>query len=235
VEVLPSYMIKVSRSDVYLKVGLSLDQWAAGIIDGSRNAKLKVVDCSQGITPLEKPTGRVSAEQGDVHPDGNPHYWLDPSNGVIIAKTIAEALIAVDPEGSATYQANLSRFEQEATRRLADWRERLQGAAAHPIVTYHRSWVYFTMAFGFKQAGYVEPIPGIPPTATHLREIVDIIKSQNVKLLLEESYYPADAGDYISRQTGVKVQVLDAACEGVGASDYLDHLEQIVKSVETAK
>jgi len=112
---------------------------------------------------------------------------------------------------------------------------RLTGAAAHPIVTYHRSWAYFMAAFGFKQAGYVEPIPGIPPTATHLREIVDIIKSQGVKILLEESYYPADAGDFIARQTGIKVQVLDAACGGVGPGDYLDHLESIVESVEATK
>jgi len=92
VEVFPSYMAKAARASLFLKCGLALDQWADAIIDGSRNNNLMVIDCSSGINVLEKPTGKVDASKGDVHPFGNPHYWLDPSNGVVIAQNILEGL-----------------------------------------------------------------------------------------------------------------------------------------------
>jgi zinc/manganese transport system substrate-binding protein len=123
VEVLPSYMVQVSRADLYLKVGLGLDQWADGIIDGSRNAHLLIVDCGRDIVPLEKPTTQVSAAQGDVHPYGNPHYWLDPRNGAIVAREIADGLAHVDPAHADDYHSRAEGFAKEVeaayTRQLA--------------------------------------------------------------------------------------------------------------------
>src|SRR5262245_16279247 len=101
VEVLPSSMVKVARADLYLKVGLGLDGWADAIVAGSRNARLRVVDCSRDVAVLEKPAGRVTAAQGDVHPDGNPHYWLDPANGAVVARNVAAALAQADPAHAA--------------------------------------------------------------------------------------------------------------------------------------
>ncbi len=232
VEVLPSYMIKVAKSDLYLKVGLQLDQWASGIIDGSRNRRLKVIDCSTGISVLEKPVGRVSAEQGDVHPDGNPHYWLDPSRAAIAAATIAEALALIDPNRASIYRMNAAKFAGEAENRKSEWKQRLSGAASHPLITYHRSWAYFTDVFGFTQAGYVEPIPGIPPTGSHQKDLIEIIKARGVKLLLEEAFYPSDAGEFLERQTGIKVIKADASCSGSEANSYFDHIEQLVRQIE---
>ncbi|MEO5617400.1 MAG: metal ABC transporter substrate-binding protein, partial [Candidatus Eisenbacteria bacterium] len=105
VEALPSYMVKVARSRLYLKVGLGLDQWADALIEGSRNRKLRIVDCSRGVALLEIPTGKVDASMGDVHPDGNPHYWLDPRNGAQVARTIAAALAEADPANAERYRA----------------------------------------------------------------------------------------------------------------------------------
>src|SRR5262245_33932367 len=104
VEVLPSYMVKVSKANLYLKVGLGLDQWADGIIDGSHNSKLTIVDCSKDVPVLDKPA-KADASMGDVHPFGNPHYWLDPRNGAIAARTIAEAFGKADPAHAADYTA----------------------------------------------------------------------------------------------------------------------------------
>jgi zinc/manganese transport system substrate-binding protein len=109
VEVLPSYMVQVARANLYLKVGLGLDQWADGIIDGSRNARLQVLDCSRGITPLERPT-QVNASMGDVHPFGNPHYWLDPRNGAIVAREVAKELGRLDPGHADGYRARADAF-----------------------------------------------------------------------------------------------------------------------------
>src|SRR6266540_4983257 len=105
IEALPSYMVKVSRARVYLKVGLGLDQWADAIVDGSRNASVEIVDCSRDVRVLEKPTGKVDASMGDVHPNGNPHYWLDPRNGAMVAGTVAEAFAKADPANAARYRS----------------------------------------------------------------------------------------------------------------------------------
>src|SRR5690349_6383760 len=114
IEALPSYMVKVSRAKLYLKVGLGLDQWADAIVDGSRNASVQMVDCSKGVNVLEKPTGKVDASMGDVHPDGNPHYWLDPRNGAVVAHNVADALAKADPGHAADYHARADAFEKEA-------------------------------------------------------------------------------------------------------------------------
>src|SRR5262249_54840782 len=140
VEVLPSYMVKVSKANVYLKGGLGLDQWADAIIDGSRNDKLTVIDCSANINVLEKPTGPVDASMGDVHPNGNPHYWLDPRNGGVIAHTIADALGKVDPTHAADYTSRADAFAKQCNDAY-DADKKVADAIPNRVVfSYHRSW-----------------------------------------------------------------------------------------------
>lgn len=234
VEVLPSYMIKVSRVAVYLKVGMALDQWADAIIEGSRNSKLDVVDCSVGIDVLEKPTGKVDASLGDVHPQGNPHYWLDPANGAIIAEHVREALSKADPGHADLFAANAKKFTDDAAKRIQDWKTKMAPLKGSNIITYHSSWAYFANAFGFKIVGYVEPFPGIPPTAKHLQELVDKIKAQKAKILIQEPYYGDNDPDFLARQTGIKVFRFTPSCEGVGADDYLKHFDAIIKTLSEA-
>src|SRR5499426_4470706 len=146
IEALPSYMVKVSRAKVFLKVGLGLDQWADAIVDGSRNSSVQIVDCSVGVHVLEKPTGKVDASMGDVHPDGNPHYWLDPRNGAVAAGTIADAFAKADPKNAALYHANADKFGKDAQATYDRNAEAAKKLASHAIFTYHRSWSYFADA-----------------------------------------------------------------------------------------
>jgi zinc/manganese transport system substrate-binding protein len=234
VEVLPSYMIKVSRVAVFLKSGLALDQWADAIIDGSRNTDLIVEDCSGGVEVLEKPTGKVDASQGDVHPQGNPHYWLDPANGPVIASHVRAALSKADPKHAELYAANEKKFGEECTQRNRDWHTRLAGLKGAAVITYHSSWVYFAKAFDLRIVGYVEPYPGIPPTAKHLQELIGKIKSEKAKILIQEPYYgDADPG-FLARQTGIKVFRFTPSCEGAGPDDYLKHFDVIVEGLAGA-
>ena len=228
VEVLPSYMIKVSRAAVYLKAGLALDQWSDALIDGSRNGKLMVADCSAGIAPLQKPTGKVDASMGDVHPEGNPHYWLDPANGAVIAGNVLAALKKADPANAEYYEKNCARFKGELEKRLAGWKAAMAKLSGQKVISYHSSWIYFTTAFNLPIAGNVEPLPGIPPTARHLAELVEIIKKDHVSMLLQESYFPDDAPNFLARQTGVKVFKLTPSCDSVKADSYLAHFDEIV-------
>jgi zinc/manganese transport system substrate-binding protein len=233
VEVLPTYMVRVSRADIYLKVGLNLDQWADQIIDGARNSKLQTIDCSKGIAVLEKPTTRVDASMGDVHPEGNPHYWLDPENGVVIARTVADALTAVDPDGANLYAANLEKFEKEVSQRTAQWKTFAEALPSHTLVTYHSSWVYLARAFGFDIAANIEPVPGIPPTARHLADLLQIIRSGHITTVIQEPYFSDDGANYLARETGVKVLKIAPSCSGISASSYLEHFQQIFDALKT--
>jgi len=235
VEVLPSYMVKVSKANVYLKGGLGLDQWSDAIIDGSRNDKLAVVDCSAGVNVLEKPAGAVDASMGDVHPNGNPHYWLDPRNGGVIARTIAEALGRVDPAHAADYQSRAQQFAQQCDAAYAADRKIADAIPNRVVFTYHRSWPYFANAFGFEIAGQAEPVPGIPPTARHLADLVAIAKSRKIAVLIQEPYFSADAGKFLQREAGVQSVVMPLSCDSAEAGSYLAHIDAVLKALAAVK
>lgn len=233
VEVLPSYMIKVSRVAVYLKVGLGLDGWADAIIDGSRNAGVQITDCSAGIPILEKPAGRVDASMGDVHAQGNPHYWLDPANGAIIADNIRDALKKAEPEHAGLFAANAEKFKAENAKRLEGWKEKMAHLKGAAIVTYHSSWVYFAKAFDLRIVGYVEPFPGIPPTAKHLQELINIIKAEKASILIQEPYYQDKDPKFLERQAGARILRFSPSCSGTSALDYWKHFEDMVGAIAT--
>ena len=231
VEVFPSYMAKAARASLFLKCGLALDQWADAIIDGSRNNSLTVIDCSRGIDVLEKPIGKVDASKGDVHPFGNPHYWLDPSNGVVIAQNILEGLKKVDGANSAFYTANFEKFKSECTIKIAAWKSQLSPLNGKKIISYHSSWIYFASAFGLIVSGMVEPFPGIPPTGNHLAVLVDLIKKEQCAFLIQEPYFPGDAPNFLNRQTGIPVLKCSPACADVKPAAYFAHFENIINQL----
>jgi zinc/manganese transport system substrate-binding protein len=231
IEVLPSYMVKVSRAQMYLKVGLGLDQWADGIIDGSRNEHIRVVDCSKDVPVLEKPTQQVNASMGDVHPYGNPHYWLDPRNGAVVARNVAEALAAADPKHADEYRSRAETFAKQAEE---TWNRGKKVAEAMPVkvvITYHRSWTYLANAFGLEVAAEAEPVPGIPPTGKHLAEIVKVAKERKVPVFLQEPWFSQDAGKFLTREAGLHVVVASPSCDQTTAGSYLAHFDQLFAEI----
>ncbi len=231
VEVLPNYMVYVSKADLYLKIGLGLDFWAQPIIDGSRNGRLAIVDCSESVDVLEKPTGKVDASMGDVHPQGNPHYWLNPANGLIMAKNIARGLVQVDPGNANDYDAALKRFESELQSRIEGWQKKADALKGMEIVTYHNSWPYFCQAFGIKVAGFVEPKPGIEPTASHIAEVINVMKTRGVKIIGKEPYFSDKAPKVIAASTGARIVNLPPSVGGVEGTDTYFSLFDTLLSV----
>lgn len=231
VEALPSYMIKVARAQVYLEVGLGLDSWATPIIEGSRNGRLVIVDCSAGVDALEKPAGKVDASMGDVHPAGNPHYWLDPRNGAIAARNIAEGLAKADPAGAAGYRARAEAFARDAQAAWEAGRAVAGRLPSKTLFTYHRSWSYLAAAFGLEVAATVEPVPGIPPTARHLAALVQAAKTRGVRVLLQEPYFSADAGRFLAREAGVRVVSASPACADEQPGRYLSHIADVLATL----
>ncbi|MFZ1683284.1 MAG: metal ABC transporter substrate-binding protein [Candidatus Zixiibacteriota bacterium] len=229
VEMLPSYMLKVSQANIYFKVGLALDQWAAGIIDGARNDKLVVIDCSNGVDVLEKPTGKVDASMGDVHPDGNPHYWLDPRNGKVIAQNILTGLSQADPANAAVYKANCENFNRRLDSAWQVWSAKATAFKRLPIISYHSSWAYLAHAFDLDVVGFIEPKPGIEPTASHTAELIDIIKKRNVKVILREPYFSDRAPNALAKATGATVYLVPSSVGGTeGARDYFSLFDELI-------
>jgi len=218
VELLPSFFVKIRKAHMYVKVGMDLDLWSQQLIDGSRNARLVVVDPSTRITPLEVPTFKVDASYGDMHRYGNPHYWLDPGAARPIVEAILAGLGTVAPERAALFRANadayLASFEAAATR----WTQRLAPFRGRKLVSFHRSWPYFAQRFGLEFVGELEPKPGVPPTPTHIAAMQNLLNSGAVAAILMESYFDDRVPQMLARTTGVplvKVPVLVGAEAGV--------------------
>jgi len=229
VEVLPSYMVMVSRADVYFKIGLGLDFWAQPIIDGSRNGKVKIFDCSKGINVLEKPGGKVDASMGDVHPEGNPHYWLDPGNAEVIAQNIADGLSEVDPGNSTNYSSNLTKFKSELKSKMSEWQLKAAPLKGLEIITFHESWPYFSEAFGLDVIGYIEPKPGIEPTPSHTAELIELVKRKGVKIIAKEPYFSDRSPNVIAKATGARVINLPPSVGGeTEARDYFSLIDTII-------
>ncbi len=232
VEVLPSYMVKVARADVYLQTGLRLDQWSQQVIDGSRNGKLLIVDCSHDVEVLERIEGTVDASQGHVHPEGNPHYWLDPRNVRVVAGTVASAFVEADPANRVHYESRLEAFGERLDRQWLQWRERARPLAGTKIITYHKTFSYLANAFDFEVAGYIEPLPGIEPTPSHTRQLIDLVKREGIKVIGVEPYYSLRAPEAVGSQTGCTVVVLPTSVGGAdGADDYFALIDVILKQL----
>jgi ABC-type Zn uptake system ZnuABC Zn-binding protein ZnuA len=235
VEVLPSYMVRVKKAQVYLRVGMDLDRWAQPIIDGSRNDRLLVVDCSKDIPPVDVPTGKVDASQGDIHPRGNPHYWLDPDNGARIGATIADALSRADPAHAEAYRAGLQRFEAALAEKRARWKETAAALSGLQIVTFHNSWPYFCRAFGIEVVGFVEPLPGIEPTPSHTAGLIDMVKARGIRIIGVEPYFSKRTPETIARATGARVVDLPPSVGGApGANDYFLLFDVLIEKLSAA-
>jgi len=215
VEAKPSYVRIVNRARMLFNVGLELEVgWLPLLIQGSRNPSLVVVDLSPGISVLEKPSGPISRAQGDVHPLGNPHYWLDPGNGIIMARRIAQELRAVVPGNTAEFERNLKSFENDLAGRRKRWEEQMAPFRGVELVTYHKEWEYLTKWLGLSIIGYVEDKPGIPATPRHLEELVQAMQQRKVKALLASNYTNPNVPKSVAEKTGAKLVVLASSVGG---------------------
>lgn len=214
VEAKPSFILKLNRADLLVVVGRELEiAWLPALITQSRNSKIQAgaagyLDSSQTARILDIPTGQITRAMGDVHPQGNPHFWLDPENGRRIARAVQGKLSELSRADAAYFSQRLADFDrrlQEATQR---WKTTMAPYKGTKVVTYHRSWSNFVDAFGLDVIGYVEPKPGIPPSPAHTLGLQQEMGRQNVKVVLVEPYFDLKTPNAIGRDTGAKVVVL---------------------------
>jgi len=228
VEAKPSFILKLAKADLLVVVGRELEiGWLPPLIQQSRNAKVQVgadgyLDASLTAKILEIPTGQITRAMGDVHPQGNPHYWLDPDNGRRIAKAILDKLSLMAPADAPYFGSRYADFDKRLAEAEKRWDSMMAPYKGLKIVTYHRSWPNFVDRFGLDVIGYVEPRPGIPPSPRHTIDLIAEVKRQNVKILLVEPYFDLKTPQSIARETGAKVLVMSPSVGGVKEiTDYI--------------
>ena len=213
VEAKPSFLLKLRQADLLIIVGLQLEiGWLPPLITQSGNARIQVgangyLDASQFAEILEIPTGVVTRAMGDVHPLGNPHYWLDPDNGRRVARGIAQKLGELDPADNSYFQERFQDFDKRLTEAEQKWDAEMAPYHGRKLVTYHNSFTNFGKHFHLNVIGYVEPRPGIPPTPSHTFELIGLMKRENCKLVLVEPYFDMKTPNSIGAATGAKVVV----------------------------
>jgi len=237
VEPKPSFILKLHSADLLIAVGRELEiGWLPPLVNQSRNARIqpngdRYLDASLTARILEIPTGQITRAMGDVHPAGNPHYWLSPDNGRRIAQAIQQKLSSISPGDAAYFASRYADFDKRLAEAEKRWAAAMAPYKGLKIVTYHRSWPNFTDVFGLEVMGYVEPKPGIPPSPSHTLELIEEMKRQQVKVIVIEPYFDSKTPNAIGRETGAKVVVLAPSVGG--AKEVTDYFKLFDYNVST--
>jgi len=236
----PSHVLKLKNADLLIIGGMDLDIWIRSLIDASRNPKIRFgapgyVDPSDGIVPLDVPPGRIDPSMGDVHPYGNPHFWFNPDNVRTAVENICKGLIRIDPDHKAYYLEQKDKYLGEVQTTYKKLMEKMKPYKGTKVVQFHKSWDYFCNCFGLEVIGELEPKPGIPPTAGHLKELVKKIHDSGAKIMLVEPYYPGKPVEFVAANSGIKILRLPnylGSKEGIDS--YLENLQYNVDSIVKA-
>ena len=234
VEAKPNLLVPLSKADLLIYAGLDLEiGWLPPLVQGSRNPRIQAgakgnLDASTAIDVLDVPAGRVDRSQGDIHPRGNPHYWLPPVNALKVAKEIAARLKELDPSHGVDYDANLLSFGGLLKSKSADWSRKAASLRGLKVVPYHKSWTYVSDWLGLREMGYVELKPGIQPDPKHLAELILRMKAESVRVLMIESFYNRGIAGQVADAAGAKLLVLPS---DVGATAKIRSYPDLVEAV----
>jgi len=240
VDAKPIFVTKLNKADLLVYNGLELEiGWLPILITGARNSDILVgnsighYNASASIKDkLEVHTSPIDRSMGDIHPGGNPHYMLDPRNGISVARGIAARLIKIDPENAAFYEENFKNFVSALKQKISAWDAQLAPYKGTEVVTYHKLWTYFLDWAGFKLADTIEPKPGIPPTPSHVADLVKKMQAQDIKLIISANYYPQKTPQIIAQKTGSTFLALPTMVEGRdGINSYIELFDAIVGEI----
>lgn len=236
----PSMIRKVFRANLLLVIGADMEiGWLPPLLKSARNSRVQpgspgYLDLSSTVPLLGRTGGPVSRAMGDVHAKGNPHYWLDPTNGIRMAQAIATRLSELDPGHKDEYEQRLGVFLKTMDIKLQTWQTTLAHLKDKPVIAYHTSFIYLADAFGFRIVDEVEPKPGIAPSAKSLNALVTRIQDDEIRLLIMEPYYERRSANYLTAKTGIRAVILP---QSVGAKpdikSYFDLFDAIVDALIT--
>jgi zinc/manganese transport system substrate-binding protein len=234
-----SDVARIARAALVVRSGMGFDGWMDALMNAAKNTKVNTggegyVDASADVPPIEVPKESISGASGDVHPDGNPHYYYDPVYAKFIARNIARGLIRVDAKNADDYRKNLKGFYAAVDARMRGWNEELKPYQGKGVVTYHKNFNYFLRRFGLYQYGTLEERPGIAPSAGHLANLIKAMQKDKVRAVLVESIYPRRWPDFLKRQTGIDYAVGPYSVENLNPGSYLALVDKLVDAAKTA-
>jgi zinc/manganese transport system substrate-binding protein len=240
VDARPSFVVKLREADVLIDGGAELEiGWLPPLLQNARNTKLDVgkpgrVQAAEGLRLMDVPAN-VTRAAGDVHASGNPHFTVDPIIAKAIAAHIARAFATLDAANASTYQANEKKFEDTINAKLQEWGTKLVPFKGQNVVAYHDSWVYFAHRFGFNIGIFLEPKPGIPPSPSHLAEVIAQMKAQKIKAIIVEPYHNRKIAEKVAESTGAKVVDFSQFPGGMPNTDsYVKLIDALVNNLAAA-
>jgi len=237
VPVKPSFVTKLNRADAVVVMGLGLEHaFLPALLEVARNPKIApgesgYIDASLYVTPLEVPTSQ-NRTQGELHPLGNPHFNLDPVQGKLMARAIAEGLERVDPDGAQTYQSGLARYTKLLDAKIAEWAKLAAPLRGVRVVSYHPDLIYLAERYGIELVGTIETKPGVPATPAHLEELINAMKQQKAQLVVREIAYELPLAETVAERTGARVVTISTLTGGLpGTETYIDFIEANLKAL----
>jgi zinc/manganese transport system substrate-binding protein len=240
VDARPSFVVQLRDADVLIDGGAELEiGWLPPLLQNARNPKIEVgkpgrVQASQGIRLMNVPTNATRAA-GDVHALGNPHFMVDPIIAKTVALHIAQAFSALDPANATAYDANYKKFEATINAKLQEWGAAMQPFKGQNVVAYHDSWVYFAHRFGLNIDTFLEPKPGIPPSPSHLAEVIEKMKTQKIKAIIIEPFHDRKIAEKVASSTGAKVVDFAQYPGGLpGTDSYVKLIDRLVANLSAA-
>jgi zinc/manganese transport system substrate-binding protein len=240
VDARPSFVVQLRNADVLIEGGAELEiGWLPPLLQNARNPKIEVgkpgrIIASQGIRLMNVPTN-VTRAAGDVHALGNPHFMTDPIIAKAVAQHIAQSFSAVDAANAASYDANYKKFEATINAKLQEWGTAMLPFKGQNVVAYHDSWVYFAHRFGLNIDIFLEPKPGIPPSPSHLVEVIAQIKAQKIKAIIVEPFHDRKIAEKAASSTGAKVVDFCQFPGGIpGTETYVKLIDALVSRLAAA-
>lgn len=241
VDARPHLALDLARADLLVLVGLELEiGWLPTLITGARNPDIQragrgYLDCSQFVELLEVPTQRIDRSMGDVHPGGNPHYMFDPRRALVVARGITRRLASLDPDQATYYQGRLAAFSRRLTAARSRWERELASLRGQKVVGYHRSFPYLADWLGFSVVVYLEPRPGIPPNPRHVARVLGLARQEQVRLLLQETYFPTSTSELVAERSGARLVRLPGGPDFRGGESYIDFLDRVSRSLRASR
>jgi ABC-type Zn uptake system ZnuABC Zn-binding protein ZnuA len=236
----PQDVLRVKAARLLVRVGLDYDLWLDALL--ARAARPQIgrggpahVDASFGIAVLELRGMSIGPSDGHAHGSGNPHYWLDPHNAQIITANILDGLSRIDPANATHYEANRASFLARLETKLPDWDGRLTVLRAIPIIAYHNSWPYFARRFRLDIAGFIEIKPGVPPSPSHLANLVHTMRARGVRVVVREPQDPQRDIAFVADKAGARIVTLAGSVGALPqARDYISLFDTNIEALESA-
>ena len=238
VDAKPSFIRILNQADVLIEGGADLEVgWLPPLILNARNPKIQLGQAGRIIAAdvvrlIEVPIGPIDRSLGDVHPFGNPHFTADPINGKLISRLLEEHFCVLAPSDCASFKDNRKKLEEKIDARMVEWQKKMAPLKGVRAISYHKSFSYFAERFGLRVVNTIEPKPGIPPSAAHVRDLVSQMKTEDVRLILMEPNRERKTPFFLAEETGAKIAMIPSMVGGTReVQDYVGFFDNIIETL----